>query len=186
VAKAATYGLGGTLAGCLFKNIHADCQTDTNIMIGMISPDGGDDPLLNDGGDSPLLGQGAERSGSLSIEGSSDDFSASEKAVAQELVSQGKNVILREPSGVDRTSDLLVDGTPYDVYTPNDGTSVRNILSNVASKWTQVNGGGVVVDLSNTNLSASDFGDNPLARVNGFINSYGGTPMSDLLFYGGS
>jgi hypothetical protein len=69
---------------------------------------------------------------------------------------------------------------------PEAGTSIRNILSNAASKWTQVNGGGVVIDLSNTDLGVLDFGDSPLARVNGFVNSWGGTPLSDLLFYGGS
>lgn len=80
---------------------------------------------------------------------------------------------------------MLVDGTPYDTYSPEAGTSVRNILSNAASKWTQVNGGGVVIDLSGTDLTASDFGDNALARVNGFVNSWGGTPLSDLIFYEG-
>lgn len=80
---------------------------------------------------------------------------------------------------------MLVDGMPYDVYTPEAGTSVRNTLSHVASKWTQVNGGGVVVDLGSTDLTASDFGGNALARVNGFVNSWGGTPLSDLMFYEG-
>jgi hypothetical protein len=132
---------------------------------------------------SSVFGGAAEEAGSLSIEG--EGFSASEKAVAENLASQGRNVVLREATGVGRTSDLLVDGTPYDVYTPEAGTSVRNILSNVASKWTQVNGGGVVVDLGSTDLTASDFGGNALARVNGFVNSWGGTPLSDLMFYEG-
>jgi hypothetical protein len=104
---------------------------------------------------------------------------------SQDLASQGKDVLLREATGVGRTSDLVVNGVEYDVYTPEAGTSVRNILSNTASKWTQVNGGGVVVDLGNTELRASDFGDNALARVNGFVNSYGGTPLSDVTFYRG-
>jgi hypothetical protein len=121
--------------------------------------------------------------GNLRVIGES--FSPSEKDVAQYLASQGRNVVLRQATGVGRTSDLLVNGTPYDVYTPEAGTSVRNILSNTAGKWTQVNGGGVVVNLSNTGLSASDFGSNALARVNGFVNSWGGTPLSDVIFYGG-
>jgi hypothetical protein len=69
--------------------------------------------------------------------------------------------VLREATGIGRTSDLVVNGTPYDVYTPEAGTNIRNILSNAASKWTQVNGGGVVIDLSNTDLGVLDFGDSP-------------------------
>ncbi len=118
----------------------------------------------------------------LTLEGSA--FSASEKAVAESLAGQGRNVVLREATGIGRTSDLLVDGIPYDVYTPEVGTSVRNILSNTASKWSQVDGGGVVIDLSNTGLTAADFG-NALSRVNGFVKSYGGTPLSDVQFFGG-
>jgi hypothetical protein len=124
----------------------------------------------------------APEPGSLDVVGSG--FSSSEKSVAQFLSSQGRNVVLREATGVGRTSDMLVNGVPYDTYTPEFGTSVRNILSEAASKWTQVRGGGVVIDLSNTGLQASDFG-NALARVNGFINSWGGTPMSEVMFYGG-
>jgi hypothetical protein len=55
----------------------------------------------------------------------------------------------------------------------------------VTRPWTQVNGGGVVVDLSDTGLSSADFGDNALSRVNGFVNSWGGNPLSDVIFYGG-
>jgi filamentous hemagglutinin len=43
-------------------------------------------------------------------------------------------------------SDLLVDGVPYDVYTPKTGNLDR-IASAIADKAEQVNGGGVVVDL---------------------------------------
>lgn len=100
------------------------------------------------------------------------------------MVGQGNNVVLREATGVGRTSDLLVNGIPYDIYTPIAGTSVRNILSKAASKWTQVNGGGVVIDLGNTGLKAADFG-NALARVNGFIRSWGGSPISDIKFLDG-
>ena len=79
---------------------------------------------------------------------------------------------------------MLVNGVQWDTYTPEAGTSIRNILSETAGKWTQVRGGGVVIDLSNTGLQASDFG-NALARVNGFVNSWGGTPLSGVTFYGG-
>lgn len=42
-------------------------------------------------------------------------FSASETRVAQRLADEGRQVDLRAPSGQGRTSDLLVDGVPYDV-----------------------------------------------------------------------
>lgn len=131
-----------------------------------------------------LAGKAAAK-GSLEIAGAG--FSASEKAVAEYLASQGRNVLLREaPGNVQgvRMSDLVVGGVQYDIYTPT-GTSVRNILSRTASKWSQVNGGGVVIDLTNTGLRAADFGDDALARVNGFVRSYGGTELSDIIFYGG-
>jgi hypothetical protein len=52
---------------------------------------------------------------------------------------EGSSVVLREADpAAGRMSDLLVNGTPYDVYTPEGGTSVRNILSEAASKFTQV------------------------------------------------
>jgi YD repeat-containing protein len=121
--------------------------------------------------------------GSLEVVG--DGFSASEKVSSSVPCGSSQDVVLREATGIGRTSDLLVNGTPYDVYTPAEGTSVRNILSRAASKWTQVDGGGVVIDLSNTGLSAADFGSDALAKVNSFINSWGGTPISNVTFYGG-
>jgi len=105
---------------------------------------------------------------------------------ADEMARRGNSVVLRTANPkAGRMSDLLVNGTPYDVYTPEGGTSLRNLLSNTASKWRQVNGGGVVVDPRNTGFSASDFGSNPLGRMNGFVNSWGGTPLSDVTFLGG-
>lgn len=81
------------------------------------------------------------------------------------------------------TSDLLVDGVAWDVYSPTS-RSVNNILTNVAKKHSQVNGGGVIVDLSGTGLSAGQFG-NALARVNGMIGSWGKQPIGGLEFIGG-
>jgi hypothetical protein len=130
------------------------------------------------------LAGAADTAGIVTYEGGG--FSASELDAADEMARRGNSVVLRtaDPKA-GRMSDLLVNGTPYDVYTPEAGTSVRNVLSNTASKWTQVNGGGVVVDLRNTGLSASDFGNNPLVSVNGFVNSWGGRPLSDVTFMGG-
>lgn len=158
-----------TISGCGTAIIAAasgkeDSSGDGNSGPGTSGGDPGGLPNLPN-----LAGKAAEDSGSLSIEG--ECFSASQKAVAQDLGSKGKNVVLREATGIGRTSDL--NRTPYDVYTPEAGTSIRNILSNAASKWTQVNGGGIVIDLSNTDLGVLDFGDSPLARVNGFVNSWG-------------
>jgi hypothetical protein len=64
------------------------------------------------------------------------------------------------------------------------GTSVRNILSEAAGKRTQVHGGGVVIDLSGTGLAVSDLG-NALARMNGFIRSWGGHPIGNVVVLGG-
>jgi RHS repeat-associated protein len=127
--------------------------------------------------------EAADAAGIVTYEGGG--FSASELDAASSMARNGNSVVLRtaDPKA-GRMSDLLVNGTPYDVYTPEAGTSVRNILSNTASKWTQVNGGGVVVDLRGTGLSASTFG-NALARVNGFVGSWGGTPLSDVRFING-
>ena len=154
-------------------------STAENILFGLLLFG----PILGPLGDGIIFGIGAD-AGAGALEVIGDGFSASEKAVAQWLADQGDNVILREATGIGRTSDLLVNGTPYDVYTPEAGTSIRNILSNAAGKWTQVNGGGVVIDLNDTGLSAADFGD-ALARVNGFIRAWGGTPISNVTFYGG-
>lgn len=119
---------------------------------------------------------------------SGEGFTPAELNAASYLYKQGGNyVVLRTAVGTRAgggTSDLLVNGTRWDVYTPEADTSVRNIMSTAAGKWTQVHGGGVFIDLSNTGLSAVDMG-NALARINGFINSWGGTPVSGVRFYGG-
>jgi hypothetical protein len=101
--------------------------------------------------------------GALRIIG--DGFSDSERRVAQLLADQGKDVLLREATGPDRMSDLVVNGVDYDVYSPTTG-NVDRIVSAVASKGSQVRGGGVVIDLSGSPLEASDL-DGILARVQG-------------------
>lgn len=122
--------------------------------------------------------------GSLRV--SAANPSASEVAAAQHMAARGGNVVLRDPVGTrsgGMTSDLLVDGVAWDVYSPTS-QSINNILTNVAKKHSQVNGGGVIVDLSGTGLSAGQFG-NALGRVNGMIGSRGKQPIGGLEFIGG-
>ena len=123
---------------------------------------------------SPEDAEGA--SGGIRVIGSG--FSASERSAAEALAGQGRNVVLREATGVGRTSDLLVDGVPYDVYTPTTG-SLDRIVSAIASKGSQVDGGGIVLDLSKSPLAGID----PaalLARVQGVTGN-----ISDIIILGG-
>ena len=53
------------------------------------------------------------------------------------------------------TSDLLVNGKPYDVYTPTS-SRIENILDNMIAKGDQVRGGGLVIDLSKTSVTQAD------------------------------
>jgi hypothetical protein len=121
-------------------------------------------------------GVATEAGGGLRVVGSG--FSASERGAAEALAAQGRSVVLREASGLGRTSDLLVDGIPYDVYTPTTDNLDR-IVSAIASKGSQVNGGGVVLDLSKSPLTGVD----PaalLARVQGVTSN-----ISDIIILGG-
>jgi hypothetical protein len=93
------------------------------------------------------------------------DFSESERRVAQQLADEGRDVHLRVPTGRGRTSDLVVDGVPWDVYTPQTSNPDR-IISAIASKGSQVEGGGVVIDLSQTTVTRDQLG-NVLERVRG-------------------
>jgi contact-dependent growth inhibition (CDI) system CdiA-like toxin len=52
-----------------------------------------------------------------------------------------------------KTSDLLVNGVSWDVYTPKI-KNVDRIVSAVASKGSQVQGGRVIIDLSQTSVTA--------------------------------
>lgn len=120
---------------------------------------------------------GMAAKGGLQIVG--EGFSASERAVAQQLASQGRNVVLRQAdSAAGRTSDLLLDGIPYDVYTPTT-ENIDRIVSSIASKGSQVRGGGVVLDLSKSPLTPSDVG-NILPRVQGVSSQ-----ISDVIVLGG-
>lgn len=103
--------------------------------------------------------------GSLSID-PTGTYSESEVNAAQYLADQGHEVQLRPPAGTRSgggTSDLAVDGENRDVYTPTSKNPNR-IISKIASKGSQVLGGGVIVDLSQTSVTPEDFG-NVLYRV---------------------
>ncbi|WP_428037165.1 hypothetical protein [Chryseobacterium nepalense] len=62
-----------------------------------------------------------------------------------------------------RTSDLLINGISYDVYTP-ETSNISSIVRAIRNKNTQCN--GVVLDLSKTSIKALDLG-NLLKRVQG-------------------
>ncbi|MFC4686021.1 hypothetical protein ACFO4P_03635 [Epilithonimonas pallida] len=82
------------------------------------------------------------------------------------MADKGGKVILRdviEGGAQGRTSDLLVDGLTYDVYTP-ETSSVKSIVSAIRSKNSQAQ--GIVVDLSKSSLKPSDL-NNILKRVQG-------------------
>jgi uncharacterized protein RhaS with RHS repeats len=93
-------------------------------------------------------------------------YSASEIAAAKHMHSQGNNVVLRPPVGTRAnggTSDLLVNGTSYDVYTPQT-VNTNRIISAIASKNSQAE--GIVLDLSQTTVTVEQLG-NVLQRVQG-------------------
>jgi hypothetical protein len=97
----------------------------------------------------------------------------------------GDTVILRDPTGprstLGGTSDLVVNGVNYDIYSP-ETNNIKQVLSAAAGKYTQ--GNGVVIDLSKTSLTSADLG-NALVRMRGFIASWGGDPstLRDVIVY---
>jgi hypothetical protein len=104
--------------------------------------------------------------GSLSVTASR--ASASEVRAAEFMAARGGRVVLRDPvgaRGAGGTSDLLVDGVQWDVYSPTTGNP-NAIVSAVARKGSQVPGGGVIVDLSGSSVVAGQLG-NLGARVAG-------------------
>lgn len=83
-------------------------------------------------------------------------------------------MVLRPPVGTRAdggTSDLLVNGINYDVYTPTTNNPSA-IIRAITKKNTQTT--GVVLDLSSTTVTVDDLG-NILARVRGAIEKNGGT-----------
>ncbi|WP_144695827.1 CdiA C-terminal domain-containing protein [Chitinophaga vietnamensis] len=103
--------------------------------------------------------------GTLAIE-PGGKFSESEIEAAKYMRAQGNDVMLRKPTGTRAqggTSDLLVNGINYDVYTPIT-KNPKNIISAIASKNSQAT--GIVLDLSKTPVTADQLG-NVLKRVQG-------------------
>jgi hypothetical protein len=106
-------------------------------------------------------------------------FSASERRAAQYLVDKGHNVVLRLPVNTQvgvRTSDLLVDGVPYDVYTPKT-INPNRIISAIAKKNSQAQ--GIVLDLTETEVTPNQLG-NVLERVQ----NAGATNICDIVIIG--
>ncbi|GAA3954571.1 hypothetical protein GO495_31455 [Chitinophaga oryziterrae] len=106
----------------------------------------------------------APRIGTLRIE-EGGQFSESEINAAKYMKGLGYDVLLRSPKGTRAqggTSDLVVDGTNYDVFTPKSD-KVNNIITNMRKKNSQTT--GIVLDLSQTTVTAEDLGGNVLQRV---------------------
>lgn len=90
-----------------------------------------------------------------------------------DMTDLGNEVVLRPPVGTRAgggTSDLLVNGINYDVYTPTTNNPSA-IIRAITKRNTQAT--GVVLDLSSTTVTADDLG-NILARVKGAIEKNGG------------
>ena len=108
---------------------------------------------------------GKKISGSLIIE-KGGKFSVSEIRAAKYMRDRGNKVVLRVPRGTrvgGGTSDLLVNGVNYDVYTPITKNHNR-IITAIADKKTQAI--GIVLDLSQTTVTAKQLGD-VMARLAG-------------------
>ena len=122
----------------------------------------------------PLPIKGGSKKGKLTIIDGVENYSISEINAAQYMADLGNDVVLRPPIGTragGQTSDLLVNGINYDVYTPTT-SNPSAIIRAITKKNTQTT--GVVLDLSNTTVTANDLG-NILARVKGAIEKNGGT-----------
>ena len=106
-------------------------------------------------------------------------YSTSEQRAAQHMANAGHHVVLRPPQGTrasGMTSDLLVDGRPFDVYTPRTNNPDR-IVSAIAKKNSQAQ--GIVLDLSETKVLREQLGD-LLARVRGA----GATSIDQIIIIG--
>lgn len=102
-----------------------------------------------------------------------ENHSSSEIKAAQYMADLGNDVILRPPIGTRSeggTSDLLVNGINYDVYTPTTDNSSA-IIRAITKKNKQTS--GIVLDLAMTTVTESELG-NVLLRVQGAITKNGG------------
>ena len=158
--------LSGGLAFCIFKVLTGE---HPSVWIGYYLTDG-----LTMTADHPA-GHGIERRGTLTIvEGGA--YSPQELSVAHLLAQRGYQVVLRPPIGTrvgGETSDLLLDGHGYDIYTPTT-VNPNRIISAIAKKNAQAE--GVVLDLSATSVTLSQLG-NVLERVRGA----GATNIRDVI-----
>jgi hypothetical protein len=105
-----------------------------------------------------------EVSGNLAIQ--TARASPQELQVAKQLADMGYNVVVRSPVGTrvgGGTSDLLVNGMPYEIYSPFT-TNPDRIISTLADKAAQAP--ALVLDLSRTTVTAQQLG-NILTRVQG-------------------
>jgi filamentous hemagglutinin len=110
------------------------------------------------------------------------NYSESELNAARTLAGQGYDVVLRPPVGtrVDGgTSDLLINGVRYDVYTP-DSSNPNTIFENMIKKNNQAV--GLFVDLTNTTVTPEDLGG---ANVVSVLNASGASNIIDVIFYTG-
>ncbi|MFN8468427.1 MAG: DUF4157 domain-containing protein [Caldilineaceae bacterium] len=98
-------------------------------------------------------------SGRLTIVTGRTAATESEVFAARYMAERGNNVTLRIASGTRSgggTSDLLVNGRRYDVYTPKTSSADR-AFGEILRKNSQLPGqGGVVVDLRSSSLNPSD------------------------------
>ncbi|OLA93393.1 MAG: hypothetical protein BHW64_06880 [Candidatus Melainabacteria bacterium LEY3_CP_29_8] len=116
--------------------------------------------------------QGGSNTGKLTII-DGENYSISEMNAAQYMADLGNDVVLRPPVGTragGQTSDLLVNGINYDVYTPTT-SNPSAIIRAITKKNIQTT--GVVLDLSSTTVTVDDLG-NILGRVRGAIEKNGG------------
>ncbi|MEO5726951.1 MAG: RHS repeat-associated core domain-containing protein [Byssovorax sp.] len=108
------------------------------------------------------------------------EYSASELNAARFMSERGNDVVLRPPVGTRAeggTSDLLVNGMRYDVYTPMTANPAR-IISAIAKKNGQAE--GIVLDLSASSVTRDQLG-NVVTRVHGA----GAKNIKDVIIMGG-
>jgi hypothetical protein len=112
---------------------------------------------------------------------------ADERAAAEHVASlknePGDTVELRDPEGQrlqdGNTSDLLVNGKTYDIYSPKT-SNVGRIVGAIASKANQAR--GIVLHLANTTLTEGDM-PNLLGRVNGALRGRSANIIEDIIFF---
>lgn len=106
----------------------------------------------------PTSSAPANNGGSIIIEAGS--YRESEVHAAQQVADNGNDVVLRQPIGkrspTGNTSDLLVNGQGYDIYTLETSNPTR-ITDAIGKKADQAR--GVILNLSRTSVKASDLSD---------------------------